>query len=148
MDYEKSILIAAIIIGIFQFKRTTPMLLKRILVGLIVSITLSFFDNTILKFFSLLTFGVLSLVFSIHSLINKKWFALVIGFFVFISFVFKSMHFPYANELSLLMVIPILCYLLILKKWKYHLNRLSILTFFVAYQLGEFITLIETWQNN
>lgn len=58
------------------------------------------------------------------------------------------MHFPYANELSLLMVIPILCYLLILKKWKSHLNGLSILTIFVAYQLGEFITLIEIWQNN
>ena len=55
------------------------------------------------------------------------------------------MHYPYANELKLLMIIPIVSYALTFRKKGKYENELSILTLFVTYELSEFIKLIEYW---
>ena len=57
------------------------------------------------------------------------------------------MHYPYANELKLLMIIPIVSYALTFREKEKYENELSILTIFVAYELNEFIKLTEYWIN-
>lgn len=131
------------IIGFLLFKKTKPNFSKGILIGLILSFVVSFFENQILTNISFLIFGILSLTFSIFSGINKKWLNLIIGLFAFISFIFKAMHYPYANELKLSMLIPVLCYVLAIRKWEYHKSEFSILTIFVAYELSELLKLNE-----
>ena len=53
------------------------------------------------------------------------------------------MHFPYANELKLLMIIPIVSYVLTFRKKDKYENELSVLTIFVAYELAELINLSD-----
>lgn len=143
MTYGKIIILLSIIIGIFLFNKTKPNFSKAILIGLILSFSASFFENDLIANISFLSFGILSLVFSIYSGINKKWLSLIICLFAFISFLFKSMYYPYANELKLSMLIPIVCYALTFRKLESYKAELSILTIFVAYELSEFLKLIE-----
>lgn len=136
-----------IIIGILLFKKTKPKLLVGILVGLIISFFLSFIENQLLANISFISFGILSLIFAVYSGIKRKWMNLIIGVFAFVSFFFKLMYYPYANELKLLMIIPVVCYSLTFIKKEEFKSELSILTIFVAYELSEFIKLIEQWLN-
>lgn len=147
MSYKKIIFLIAVIIGILLFQRTKPNILKGILIGLILSIGIPFFENELLTTISFLSFGVLVFIFSIHRGFNKKWLSLIIGLFAFILFFFRAMYFPYINELRLSMLIPILCYMMIFKKWELYKTELSILTILVAYELSEFIKLVELWLN-
>ena len=145
MTYGKIIILIGIVVGMFLFQKTKPNLLKGILVGLIISFGISFFDNQVLTNISFFSFGIFSLTFGVYSGINKKWLYLIIGLFAFISFLFKLMHYPFANELKLLMLLPIVSYLLTFKKLESHKTGLSIASIFVAYELTEFIKLVELW---
>ena len=147
MNYAKIIIGIGILIGIILFKKTKPKLLVGILVGLIISFFLSFIENELLTNISFISFGILSLIFVAYSGIKRKWLNLIIGLFAFVSFFSKLMHYPYANELKLLMIIPFVCYVLTLRKKEKYENELSILTIFVAYELSEFFKLIEQWIN-
>ena len=147
MAFAKIIIGIGILIGILLFKKTKPKLLVGILVGLIISFVLSFIENELLTNISFISFGILSLIFFAYSGIKRKWLNLVIGLFAFVSFFSKLMHYPYANELKLLMIIPILSYALTFWKKEKYENELSILTIFVAYELSEFIKLTEHWVN-
>ncbi len=147
MNYGKIIIGIGILIGILLFKKTKPKLLIGILVGLIISFVLSFIDNQLLTNISFISFGILSLIFFAYSGIKRKWLNLIIGIFAFVSFISKYMHYPYANELKLLMIIPIVSYVLTFRKKENYENELSILTIFVAYELSEFIKLTEHWIN-
>ena len=145
MNYEKTIIGIGILIGILLFKKTKPKILVGILVGLIISFAISFIENQLLANISFISFGILSLIFSVYSGIKRKWLNLIIGIFAFVSFFSKFMHFPFANELKLLMIVPIISYAVtFIKKEKYE-NELSILTIFVAFELSEFIKLTEHW---
>ncbi len=57
------------------------------------------------------------------------------------------MHYPYANELKLSMLIPIVCYALTFRKLESYRTELSISTIFIAYELSEFLKLTELWLN-
>lgn len=146
MNYE-IIIIIGLLIGIFLFKTTQPKFLKAILIGLIVTSTLFFIENKILINISFYGFGILTLLFTIYSGLKRKWLNLTIGFFAFASFVFSAMNFPYANELKLLMIIPILCYILTFIKFKEYKNAVSISTILAAYELTEFLELTTKWLN-
>jgi hypothetical protein len=145
MNFGKIIIGIGILIGILLFKKTKPKILVGILVGLIISFVLSFIENELLTNISFISFGILSFIFVAYSGIKIKWLNLIIGLFAFVSFFSKLMHFPYANELKLLMIIPIVCYVLTLRKKEKYENELSILTIFAAYELSEFIKLTEHW---
>ena len=147
MNLEKIIIGIGILIGIFLIKKTKPKLIVGILVGLIISFVLSFAGNQLLTNISFVSFGILSLIFSVHSVIKRKWQNLIIGIFAFILFCAKLLHFPYAYELKLLMIIPIVSYALIFREKRKYKNELSVLTIFVTYELIEFINLIEFWMN-
>ncbi len=132
--------------GLFLLNKTKPVFLKVTLLILVSCSILSFYqDSDLINTISFLGFGILALVFSIYSGINKKWLNLIIGLFAFVSFFFKVMYYPYANELKLSMIIPIIIYIVLLIKNKLENNQLSILTILVAYELTEFLKLITLW---
>ena len=147
MTYGKIIIGIGILIGILLFKKTKPKILVGILVGLIISFALSFIENQLLANISFVSFGILSLIFSAYSGIKRKWLNLIIGVFAFVSFFSKFLHYPYANELKLLMIVPIVSYALTFRKKEKYQYELSILTIFVTYELSEFIKLTEYWIN-
>lgn len=145
MNYYTIIILIGVLIGIFLFNKTKPNFLKGILIGLVVSYGLSFFENELLADISFISFGLLSLIFTIYSGIKRKWLSLIIGLFAFVSFFAKFMYWPYANELRLLMIVPIVCYLMTFRKWESYKTELSILTIFVAYELSQFISIVRIW---
>ncbi|WP_452227660.1 MULTISPECIES: hypothetical protein [unclassified Lacinutrix] len=146
MTYEKIIIGAGALMGLFLLNKTKPVFLKVTLLILVSCSILSFYqDSDLINTISFLGFGILALVFSIYSGINKKWLNLIIGLFAFVSFFFKVMYYPYANELKLSMIIPIIIYIVLLIKNKLENNQLSILTILVAYELTEFLKLITLW---
>ena len=147
MNYGKIIIGIGILIGILLFKKTKPKILVGILVGLIISFALSFIENQLLANISFISFGILSFIFFVYSGTKRKWLNLIIGIFAFVSFFSKLMHYPYANELKLLMIIPIVSYALTFRKKEKYESELSILTIFFAYELSEFAKLIEYWIN-
>ena len=147
MTYEIIIIGIGVLIGLSLFKKTNPIFIKGILVGLVVTFVLTFFGQQLLTDISFFSFGILTLIFTVYSGMNKKWLNLIVGLFAFVSFFFILMNYPFANELKLLMIIPIFCYLLIFRNWKKYNNELSILTILVAYELTEFLRLAEQWIN-
>ncbi len=145
MTYGRIIVLIGVLIGLLLIKKTKPNFLKGILIGLIVSYGMSFLDNALLVDISFLSFGVLSLIFTVYSGLKRKWLSLIIGLFLFVSFIAHILYLPYANELRLLMIVPILCYLMTFRKWESYKTELSILTIFVAYELSEFLRIILLW---
>jgi hypothetical protein len=145
MTYVRIIILIGIIIGILLFKKTKPNFSKGLLIGFVLSLGISFFGTELSKTISFLSFGILTFIFSVYSGINKKWLNLIIGLFAFVSFFFKSMHFPYGSELELSMIIPIIVYLVILGKDKFKNKQLSILTILIVYELTDFLKLITKW---
>lgn len=147
MIYTKIIIGIGVAIGLLLYKKTNPIILKVILIGLALSYGSSFFMQFSIGTTAYLSFGLIALVFAILSGVNKKWMSLIIGLFAFMSFLFYFNHYPYVNIMRLLMLIPIASYSLILRKWNQHINRLSVLTILAAYELTELILLIEQWIN-
>jgi len=147
MNYDSIIIGIGILFAILLIKKTIPRYLVGILIALVICYGLSLADNGLLNTISFYGFGTLGLMFSVYSLIKTNWLNLIIGFFAFISFFWKVMHYPYANEIKLVMIIPIICFCLTLIKKKEYKNELSILTLFVAYELIEFINLMVQWFN-
>ncbi len=139
MTFGRIILLIGMIIGTLLFQKTKPIFMKVILIGVLMSLSVSFFENLTLNTISFVTFGLLSLAFSIYCVVNKKWLNLLIGLFAFISFLFKLYHYPFTNELKLIMLAPLIAYLFILKNPKHHFNELSVSTILIAYELTEFL---------
>jgi hypothetical protein len=136
-----------ILIGLFLFGITKPKFVKGILIGLIICFVLTFFKNQLLSTICYVGFGILSLIYSVYSGINKNWRNLIIGFFAFTSFLFGMLHWNYGGELQMSMIIPIVIYLTILVKWRKYKSQLSVLTIFVAYEVSVFLTIIKQWIN-
>jgi len=139
MGELRIIIIIGICVGILLYKKTKPNFLKGILVALILSFILSFSESNLLINIAFICFGVLSFIYSIYSVLHKNWLNLVIGLAAFVSFFFKTQHYPYISLIQLLMIIPIACYFLMFVKKKRMIKELSIVTLFVAYEISEFM---------
>lgn len=146
MVYEKMIIGIGVLIALLLFNKTKPVFLKVFLFILVSSFILSFYiDSVINNTISFFGLGILALIFSIFSGINKKWLNLIVGLFAFVSFFFKLMYYPYALEFQMSMIIPIIIYIVVLIKNKLNTNQISIMTVLVAYELTEFLKLIKLW---
>ena len=145
MTYQKIIIGIGILAGLFLLSKTKPTLLKAILIGLVISFGLTFFTEPLLINLSFFSFGVLTLIFSIHQGVKGKWTNFTIGLFAFLSFLWSLMHWPFIGELRFLMIIPIAIYVWTLIKKRETENGLSILTILSCYELSEFLILMEQW---
>lgn len=145
MIQTKILIGIGVLIGLLLFKQTKPLYLKVVLIGLSITYGLGYFAVFPLGTVSFLLFGVFVLAFSVWCGLNKKWIGLIIGFFTLISFIFNLVSFPYAYELKLAMLIPIISYALIFRKLDTYKYELSILTILVSYELSELIKIIQFW---
>ena len=91
-----------------MFHKTKPLFLQIILALLMVSFGISFFRFETLSMISFVSFGLLALIFLVYIGLQKKWLGVIIPLFAVISILFKSMYWPYGNEIKLAMLIPII----------------------------------------
>ena len=142
------IIIIGILIGSFLFQKTKPNLMKGILIGLILSIGLPFLSTKLIIINATYwIFGILTLIFAVYNLLNKKWLNFIIGFFAFASFLFALMNWPFYNVLMILMTIPFVCYLIVTKNWKSNINQLGVLTILGLYELTLILRIVKLWLN-
>lgn len=77
---QKIIFGIGVIIGLLLFKKTKPILIKLILIGLAVCYVLGLFNHQITSTIGYVGFGLLSLTFGIYNANKKKWLNMIIGF--------------------------------------------------------------------
>ena len=142
MLIAKIILGIGTISGILLYKKTNPLFLKIILIGFLFSYLLGYYVVWPIGTVSFLLFGVFVLTFMIWCGIKRKWLQAIISLFVIVSFVFILENYPYANEMKLLMILPILIQLWIFWNWRKHVKELSILIILFAYELTELLSFI------
>ena len=145
MIQTKILIGIGVLIGLLLFKQTKPLFLKAVLIGLSVSYGLGYFAEFPMGTVSFILFGVFALVFSVWCGLYKKWIGMIIGIFTVLSYIFKLIGFPYAYELKLAMLIPIISYALIFRNLKAYRTELSILTILVSYEISELIQIIQLW---
>ena len=145
MTQTKILIGIGVPIGLLLFKQTKPLFLKVILIGLAITYGLGYFAEFPLGTLAYALFAVFALAFSVWCGFNQKWTGLIIGIFTVISYIFNLMSFPYAYELKLAMLIPIISYALIFRKLKAYKNELSVLTILVSYEISELIQIIQFW---
>ena len=144
MSLDRVIIAISIFIGIFLFQKTNPKFFKILLTGFILSFLSSYFSGDLFVFFSLLSFGILVLIYFIYSLYNKAWIPASISFFTLMSFIFKAQYWPYASEIQSVMIIPMFLFIITIFNLKKYKNQISILGIIVAYEISEFIHFINT----
>lgn len=127
------------------FNKTKPDFLKAILIGFSVCYGLGYFAEFPLGTFAFILFGILALLFVIWCGKNNKWIGFLIGVFTLISYVWMFLSYPYANELRLMMIIPIFGYVWALTKYRNYKKELSILTILASFELSEFLIIIGSW---
>lgn len=142
MNLLTSILLIGIILSLFYFKNTQSNFLKWILIGLILSVVVPFLSVPILTTFGYFVFGILSLIYTFYCFKLKKHLGMIIGLFVFISFLVSILNLPLLNEVRLMMIVPVLCFAFTFKSPIKYQNELSILIIFAFYQLGELLQLL------
>lgn len=145
MLHAKIIIGIGVLIGLLVFNKTKPDFLKVILIGLSICYGLGYFVEFPIGTVAFMLFGILALIFAIYCGKNNKWIGFIIGILTFLSYVWIFMSYPYANELKLMMLIPIICYAWTLKKYRNYAEEFSILTILVSYEISEFLILIGTW---
>ncbi|MFT4611026.1 MAG: hypothetical protein ACJA1H_000817 [Glaciecola sp.] len=143
MSLGKLIISVAVFIGILMFNKTNTKFLKIILLGYILSFISSFFDENSSIDISYLSFGILTLIYSVYSIYSKKWLSIILALSTLISFIFKTQHWPYMLETQTLMIVPTIAYILALKNYKPYKDEVSIQTILVAYAISEIIRLVN-----
>jgi len=130
MFIYKTIILIVVLAGLFFYKKTKPKGLKFLLILLSLSIVyMILFHNKNLSI-PYLIFGSSAILFTVYCALKNKWLSFVIGLFGFVSFIQNVLHWKYGNEISLLMIIPIISFILILINRKKHINEFSILLIF------------------
>ena len=145
MIYEEIILGVGLVTGLVYYRQLNPNFLKGIFLALVVSFILLKLSQPFLSSISTISLIMLTLMFTIYSGVKKKWLSFIIGLFAFIRLFFGFMHFEGANELKLLMIIPIITFLVVFIKQKDYKKELAILSMLVAYELTNFLQMMELW---
>lgn len=144
MNISQLFVLLAALAGVFLFwHKTSSTLLKGILIGLIICATAGFSKQTYIVDSTYFIFGVLALIFSGYAFINKKWFALIIAAFTFLSVCSSFFFYDYLESIKFLMIVPIITMLFIIKEWHKHINELSILGVFSIYALTQFLQAVH-----
>ena len=126
------------------FHKTQPPLLKGILVALIFSMFIAYLsDNSVVITVFYAIFATVALVYSTYSALHGKWIYVVVGVFTVLYYLFTTFYWPFLPILLLLMIIPLVCYVIILRRWKWHQTNLGILTIMASSELNWFIRYFE-----
>ena len=148
MTYHHIIFGIGIIIGLFQFNKTRPFFSKIILLGLVICVLLSFLKvkwSINIAFFG---FGLFVMVYMFWSLISKNWLGFISAFLVILVMLFRILHWSFIYETRALLIIPIIWFLIKLRKKGLTMKELSIMTILTSFNLTEFLALFEMWIAN
>ena len=142
---QEIVLGIGVLIGLLFHKKTSPILLKLILLGLSVCYVFGLFNYPLTSTIGFIGFGVSSLVFGIYCAVKNLWISAIIGFFTVATIVHGIMRWPFYGEMQFIMIVPIICYIMICLNWRKHLNEFSILTILTFYMTTLFVDLISKW---
>ncbi len=134
-------ILITICIGVVSLPKVESKFLKLILLGFILSFLSSFFENSLVNKFSMLSFGLLVLAYSIYAIYNKKVLTMLISIFALASFIFKIQHWPYGSEIRASMLIPFIIFLVILFNLNKYKDHIYITSIIVAYEVSELLNL-------
>jgi len=140
MNFAQLYILIAALAGVVLFwTKTQPKLLKALLIGLLVCAAAGFSKQNYFIDSSFFLFGILALIFSIYSYLNKKWLAFVIGGFAMLSVCSSFFMYDYVGLIRYFMVVPIIAMLVVIKDWKKHSSELAILMVFSVYEYCQFL---------
>lgn len=145
MTYHNLIFGIGILIGLLMFKRTKPVLLKILIIGFAVCYIMPMFRSQITINIGFFGFGFLTMIFIVWSLLKSYWIGVLTSFFALTVLMWRILHWEFLWEIRFLLIIPILWYVYLLIKKKTEKNEFSVLTIITAFNLTEFLTLIERW---
>ena len=141
------IIILGILCGLILLKKSESNFIKIIFFGLTVTFGISFLEGSLWKNIAFYGFYSTNLIFTVYCFINRKWYPFIIAFFGFLLFIWAGFNWIYAWEIKLLMIIPLICFTLILQNWKKYKNELSVLIVLASDELTELMRLIASWIN-
>jgi hypothetical protein len=141
MDYTKIIIGVGLFFGIIYFKKTNPNYLKLIVIGFIISFSISLFEIGRLKSLGFYLFGLMSLLYSVHCVVKMKWNKIVISFFAFFTFLAMYFQFPFSNERKIALIIPVVLALFLIKNIKKNENEIAIIFILSSYQCKELLSI-------
>lgn len=145
MTYINLILGIGILIGLIMFKRTKPILLKILIIGYVICYIMPMFNSQTALNIGYFGFLFLTLIFLIWSLFKWYWIGVLVSFSTLIVMIWRVLHWEFLWEIRFLLIIPILWYAYLLLRKKTEKNEFSVLTILTAYNMTEFLTLIERW---
>jgi hypothetical protein len=127
------------LVGLTLIFKTKPHLLKIVLIGLGLSFGLTFFRQSLALNIAIISFGVLTIIFSVYCILQKKYLAFIIGLFGVLSFLWSFFNYEFSGFIQASMIIPVICYIVILTKLKKNISELSVLTILATFEMTEFI---------
>ncbi|MBL1280438.1 MAG: hypothetical protein COA33_009210 [Fluviicola sp.] len=142
----------AALFGLFQLFRITDVFSKAIILAQALAVVIALFPFAIAKTIGFSLFGIMILTSAVYVLTRKieltaKGLMLLITIPVFLSFVFKINHWPYAYEFSLLMLVPIIAYLILITRKISIKNEIGFLTIIATEALLELSVIVSYWLN-
>lgn len=142
----------AALFGLFQLFRITDVFAKVIILTQVLAVAITWFPFSIIKTIGFYLFGLMILTAAIYVLTRKmkaitKGLMFLITVPVFLSFIFKIQHWPYAYELSLFMIVPIVAYIILISRKTGIKNEIGFLTIIATEALLHFSVIIAYWLN-
>ena len=134
-----------VLIGLLFLKKTNPILLKIILIGISICYVFGLLNFAMTSTIGFVGFGIFSLIFGVYCLIKNLWLHAVIGIFATLAIIQGLMNWPYYSEMQLAMIVPIICFIIICLNWRNNVNQISISTILTFYIFTLFLNLILNW---
>lgn len=140
----------AALFGVFQIFRDILILSRGIIFFQLIAIVLTFIQVPVIKTIGFYTFGALLFMVLIYLIIQKldvlaKTLMLFITAPVLICFIFKMNHWPHVFELSLMMIVPIILYLILIARKFNVKNEIGFLTIITTQAAIEFSANVLYW---
>ncbi len=145
MTYHTLILGVGILMGLLMFNKTKPIFLKILIIGYLICYIMPMFNSQITINIGFFGFIILTLIFLVWSLFKWYWIGVLTSFSAIIVMIWRTLHWEFLWEIRLLLLISILWYAYLLIKKRTEKNEFSILTIITAFNLTEFLSLIERW---
>ncbi|MFZ6052521.1 hypothetical protein [Halocola ammonii] len=137
MTHQLIIALAAIF-ALFRLSKTTDKFANAISFGLIFSVALTLVQIRFVSIAGFVLFMLCLVLVIIYGFKKenlskfKKPLIVIPAFFVFALYFFQFQHYPYAGAIGLAMIIPVLCYIFLLTRFKSFKNELGFMTIIVA----------------
>jgi hypothetical protein len=128
----------AAIFALFRLSKTTDKFANAISFGMIFSVALTLIQIRFVFTAGFVLFMLCLLLVIIYGFKKKSFnkfnqvLIIIPAFFVFVLYFFQFQHYPYARAIGLSMIIPVLCYFILLTRVRSFKNELGFMTIIAA----------------